>query len=251
MSEPTAPSAPASPPSGADPGAALSSVPNGAAPAAADTLVKPDFLPADYWDEKAGIKTDEFAKHYGEVTANAAKLAERMAAVPAKPDDYKVELALPEGTQLPEGVTFDPAKDPRLPTLLKTAHELGLTNTDVNKLVALDAQFALANHQAEQTRLAEETKKLGDKATDRIAAANNWLKGLTDKGDLTADEAAEVRSIASSAAGVTALEKLMAKANGGIPGHVVTPSNTPSEPKHIADRIWPSGFSPTPQARTG
>lgn len=209
--------------------------------------MKPDFLPAEFWDEKAGIKTDDFAKHYGEVTASAAKLAERAAAVPAKPEDYKPEIQLPADLQLPEGVKFDPAKDPRLPTLLKTAHEIGLTNADVNRLITLDAQFALASHAAEQVRLGEETKKLGDKANDRIAAATNWVNGLAAKGDFTADEAAELRMTATTAAGVTALEKLMAKANGGIPGHVQTPPAAVGE-KTIAERLYPNLPSGLPPA---
>jgi hypothetical protein len=211
-------------------------------------LVKPEFLPADYWDEKAGIKTDEFAKHYGELTAAQQKLAER--APPAKPDDYKIEVKLPDTVKVPEGMTFDPSKDPRLPVLRQVAHELGLTNTEVNRLVALDAELAIQNHTAEQARVAEETKKLGEKATDRIAAVTNWAKALQTKGDLSADEFNEIRMTASTAVGVTALEKLMAKAAGTVPGHVPTPPPK-VEPQNIADRIWPGGFSPTPQARTG
>jgi hypothetical protein len=208
----------------------------GDAPAA---LVKPDFLPADYWDEKAGIKTDEFAKHYGELTVAQQKLAERAAAVPEKPEGYKIEIKLPDDVKVPEGLKFDPSKDPRLPVLLKTAHELGLSNADVNKLVTLDAQFALQNHAAEAARVAEETKKLGEKAADRIAAATNWTKALAEKGDFSADEVGEIRAMASTAAGVTALEKLMAKVNGGIPGHVPTPPTKPTE-QPLTDR-WYGG----------
>lgn len=202
------------------------------------TATRPEWLPENFWDPKANaLNTDEFGKHYVETAANAAKFAERVAAVPKDEAGYKVEIKLPPEVKIPEGVTFDPSKDPRLPTLLKTAREIGLSNDDVNKLVALDAQFAIANHAAEQARIGEETKKLGDKANDRIAAVTNWAKGLKEKGDLTADEFAEIRMTATTAAGVTALEKLMAKASGGIPGHVPN-RDPPPPPQPITDRWY-------------
>jgi hypothetical protein len=226
-------SAPAAPASAAAAPAAAPAA-SAEAPAAA---TRPEFLPEQFWDDKAGaIKTDEFAKHYGEVTANAQKLSERMAAVPPNPEGYKVELKLPEGTKIPEGIKFDPAKDPRTPVLLKVAHELGWTNNDVNRLVTLDAEFALANHAAEQARIGEENKKLGDNANARVAAVTNWVKGLAEKGDLTADELTEIRMTATTAAGVTALEKLMAKATGGIPGHV--PNTDPKPAPTTIEQRW-------------
>jgi hypothetical protein len=197
--------------------------------------------------QTAPPKTDEFAKHYGEVTANAAKYAERLAGIPEKPEAYKVELKFPDDVKLPEGINFDPSKDPRLPVLLKTAHEMGLTNAELNRIVALDAQFALDNHAAETARVAEEHKKLGDNAKARIDAASNWLNGQTGDGKtFTAAEAEEIRFMAGSAAGVTALEKLMAKANGTVPGHVPSGPGKP-EPQSIAKR-WYGGPS-SQQAR--
>jgi hypothetical protein len=245
---PETPSAP-QPPAAVAPDGGQPSSP--AAPPSAGALVRPEFLPEQFWDDKAGIKTDEFGKHYTEVTATAAKAAERAAAVPPNPEGYKVEVKLPEGLKVPEGIKFDPSKDPRTPVLLKAAHELGLTNTDVNALVALDAQFAIENHNAEVARIAEETKKLGDNAKGRIDAATNWLNAQSGDGKrFTAAEAEEVRLMVGSAAGVTALEKLMAIVNGSVPGHVPTPPPKP-EPKTHADRIWPGGFNPTPQAKVG
>jgi hypothetical protein len=246
MSEPTpaTPSAP-QPPAAAAPDGGQPSSPASAPPSAGGdpvALVKPEFLPAQFWDEKAGIKTEDFAKHYGELTVAQQKLAERAAAVPEKPEGYKVELKLPDTVQVPEGVKFDPAKDPRTPQFLQVAHRLGLDNTQVNELVALDAQIEIEKHVAEVARIAEETKKLGEKGKERIDAAKSWLTAQTGEGKtFTAAEADEIRQMVASAAGVTALEKLMAKANGGIPGHV--PSNGPKpEPTTITQR-WYGGNS--------
>lgn len=193
------------------------------------------------------MKADDFGKHYGEIAANAAKYAERAAAVPEKPEGYKVELKLPDDVKLPDGVKLDPAKDPRLPMLLQVAHKRGWSNDDVNELVALDAQLAISAVNAQATRVLAEDKKLGEKAIERRAAVANWLKGQKD---FTADEIGMVNAETLDAAGITLIEKLMAKVNGSIPGHVPTPPPQPA-PKTHADRIWPSGFSSTPQAKVG
>jgi hypothetical protein len=205
-------------------------------PAAAE---RPAYIPEQFWDGDAkAVKADEFGKHYTDLTVSAAKLAERAAAVPAKPEDYKIEVKLPEGVKLPDGVKIDPSKDPRTPEFLKVAHTLGFDNNQVNQLIAFDAQLALAGHNAELARVAEETKKLGEKATDRIAAVTNWTNALKD-GGFSDDERAEIRAIASSAAGVSALEKLMAKASGGIPGHQ-PPRGDPPADIPIEKRFYPN-----------
>ena len=45
-----------------------------------------------------------------------------------------------------------PAKDPRTPALLQVAHSVGMTNDQVNALVALDAQLSLAGIESEKAR---------------------------------------------------------------------------------------------------
>lgn len=258
MTDVPATSSSAPPPGGSADGAnnaapTPSTAPSAAADAAPPAATRPDWLPESYWDPKANaLNTDEFGRHYTETAAKAAKLDERLAAVPEKPDGYKVEVKLPDGVKVPDGVTFDPAKDPRTPQFLQVAHALGLDQKQVNDLIAFDAQLAIAGHTAEQARVAEETKKLGEKASERIAAVTNWAKGLKDKGDLTADEFNEIRMTAATAAGVTALEKLIAKAAGSVPG---TPDHRdpPAQPKTLAERMYPhlpSGLPPASSARS-
>ncbi|MCA1831220.1 MAG: hypothetical protein LC750_00470 [Actinobacteria bacterium] len=232
-------------------GAAAAPPPADAAPPAA---TKPEWLPDNFWDAKAGaLNTDEFGKHYGEISATAKAAAERAGTVPDKPDGYKVELQLPKDVVVPEGVKFDPAKDPRLPAFLKFAHDNKLSNELVNAFVALDAQQALADiksaNEANVARAAEEDKKLGEKAKERRAAAWAWADGLKDKGFSPA-QVNELRLTATSADGVTTIEKLMELLKGSVPGTVDTPAPKPDQKSH-ADRIWPGGFSSTPQARNG
>jgi hypothetical protein len=108
----------------------------------------------------------------------------------------------------------------------------------VNALVALDAQNVIAATNAHATHVLAEDKKLGEKAIERRAAVSNWMKGQKD---FTADELGMVNAETLDAAGITLIEKLMAKANGTMPGHQPSPDPKP-EPKTHADRIWPSGL---------
>lgn len=247
MSDQTpAPAASAAPPSGVDAGGAPSSIASGAPPAAAAAApaARPEWLPEAHWDAKANAINPDFGKHYQDLAGNAAKYAERLAAVPEKPEGYKVELKLPDTVKVPEGMPkLDPSKDPRTPLLQKLAHERGWTNDDVNALVALDAQFEIASYNSEAVRLLAEDKKLGDTATERRVALRNQLDALTAKGDITADERAAVNAEYMNAAGVTVIEKFLQKANGGIPGHV---PNTPSDrqqPRLLKDILYPQKAS--------
>lgn len=205
---------------------------------------RPEWLPEAHWDpEGKSIKLDTFGQHYAEVANFHKTESEKAAALKArKPEDIKFEVKLPDTVKVPDGmkVEIDP-KDPRIPILRQLAVEHGLDQPVVDKLVALDAQMKIEAHGAEVTRVAAEKAKLGEKAADRIAAVTNWAKGLRDKAELTADEFEEIRMTATSAAGVSALEKLIAKSNGSVPG--VTETRTPNPPpKSHADRIWPGGF---------
>lgn len=226
-----------------NPSPAPSPAPN-PAPAPAPAATKPDFLPDTYWDATAGaINTDEFGKHYGEIAGAAQRWTEHEAArsaLPQKPEDYKLDVKLPDTVKVPDGLTLKvDDKDPRVPLLRAVAHQHGLSQDAVNALVALDAQMKIADHTAETARVAEENKKLGDKAPDRIAAVTNWAKGLKDRGEFTAAEYDELRVTASTAAGVTLLEKIMAKAAGAVPGNQ-PPREPAPEPKTWAQRMYPN-----------
>lgn len=204
-------------------------------------------MPEAHWDAKSGAVAETFGQHYQEVAAAAAKLAERQAAIPAKPEDYKVELKFPEGIQVPEGVKFDPAKDPRLPLFTKLAHERGWTNDDVNAVIALDAQLEIAAHNAAAARIVAEDKKLGEKAIERRAAVANWTKALVAKNEITADEAAAINAEHMDATAISLVEKLMAKINGNVPGFVPSEPSRPG-PKSIAERMYPNLPSGLPPA---
>lgn len=208
---------------------------------------RPDQLPETFWDAQSGAVKPEFWQHYAQTAGEAEKIAALKA---RKPEDIKIEVKLPDTVKVPEGVQLKiDEKDPRVPVLRAVAHEFGMPQEAVDKLVSLDAQMKLEAINAETTRLAEEDKKLGANADARKAAVGNWFKGLRDKGDLTAQEHEALVAYATDAAAITALEKIIAKANGSVPSTAGNDRPAQPEPKTAAQRIWGNGFNSTPQAR--
>ena len=225
MSEPTPAPTPA--PSSLTPEPSPAPAPSGDAPPAA---TRPEWLPEAHWDN--GAIKPEFGAHYTEVAAFHKTETEKAAALAArKPEDIKFEIVLPETVKVPDGMSLkiDDA-DPRVPAIREMAIKRGWDQDTVNELVAFDAQQQIAAHAAEQSRIAAEDQKLGANAKDRKAAVGNWLKGMKDRNELSAAEYEAVRVYAVDAAAVTALEKLMAKASGNVPG--TTPGN-PTPPAQV------------------
>jgi hypothetical protein len=148
-----------------------------------------------FWDATTNSVKPEFWNHYSEMV-NAH--AQRTALTTRNPDDIKFEVKLPETVKVPEGfqVKIDD-KDPRVPVIRQLAVKHGLSQDAVNELVALDAQQRIEAHTAEMARIATEDAK--------------------DSNVLTSDEYEAVRIYADDAASVTALEKIIAKANGSVP----------------------------------
>lgn len=162
---------------------------------------------------------------------------QRPASSPETTEDYKLDIGkLPADVKLPDGMQLKiDDKDPRLPLARAFAREAGLDQNQFSRLLQLDALAKINAYHAETARLGEEMKKLGDKGQERLAAADRWLKtlGLSDK------EYAEMSMTATTAAGVTAIEKLMAKAAGSVPAN--TGEQPPPKPTgRIEDRLYPN-----------
>lgn len=206
------------------------------------TATRPEWLPESHWDGAANsIKLDDFGKHYAEISTAHKTYTEQQAALAArKPEDIKIEVKLPETVKVPEGLQIKiDEKDPRVAFVRGFALENGLSQEAVNKLVALDAQMQIEHHAAEIARVTAEDAKLGANAAQRKQAVGNWLKGLKDSSVFSADEYEAVRVYANDAASVSALEKIIAKANGSVPAH--TPATPPSpQPKSLAERMYPN-----------
>jgi hypothetical protein len=179
MSEPSAPPTPTPPAAGSPPPAAGGSAPPAATPPAGappPAPSRPEWLPEAHWDPQGNaIKLDDFGKHYTELSTSARQLTEQAAALAArKPEDIKFEVKLPETVKVPEGFQLKINEDdPRIPPLRAAAIKHGWSQDTIDALVAMDAELKIAEHTAEQARLAEEDRKLGGNATDRKTAIVN------------------------------------------------------------------------------
>ena len=226
----------ATPPSSQTPPASPPAAPSGSAPPPA--VSRPEWLPEAHWDPAANSIKPDFGTHYAEVSAFHKAQTEAQAALAArKPEDIKIEVKLPDTIKVPDGLQVQiNEKDPRVPVLRELALKNNLSQDVINSLVALDAQQQIAAHTAEQTRIAAEYAKLGANAKDRKTAVDNWLKGMKDRSEITADEYEAVKVYAIDAAAVTALEKIITKATGNVPGH--TPGNPPKPADAPMESRW-------------
>lgn len=201
---------------------------------------RPQWLPENHWDAEKGAIKDDFGAHYTEISTAQRTEAERKAALAArKAEDIKFEVKLPPEVKVPDGmkITID-EKDPRIPYVRDLALKNGWDQETVNALVAVDAQVKIQQHGEEVTRIAAEDAKLGANGKDRKAAVATWADGLKTKGDISADEYEEIRFVGATAAGVTLLEKLIAKINGSVPGQGGNPPQTQPVPATVEERWY-------------
>lgn len=185
-------------------------------PAAPPSATRPDWLPGDLWDDAAGKPKVDL----GDLAALKAQQAERAAQIPADPAGYKADL--------PEGVGFKvDANDPLLGEARAWAHKEGLTQAQFSGILTLRAKMAQAEAAAGQAAIQAEIGKLGDKAAARIDTVTGFLKGRLPAGQFDA-----IRAATTTAAGVEALESLMALVSGPkLPGSLggAPPSDAVSE----------------------
>ena len=79
-------------------------------------------------------------------------------------------------------------------------------------------QAAIALRERSAAGCGDETTEGREQHRARTDAVDAWAKGLVGKNEITAEEYQEIRVIGSTAAGVSVLEKIIAKVNGAVPG---------------------------------
>lgn len=177
------------------------------------SATKPDGLPDDLWDaEKAAPRVDALVPKFLELSKFQTETAERLSKRPEAADKY--EAKLPKDFELPAGVEFAFDADSEL---LKTAREFAFASgMDQAGFEGLVGQYVdeMLGRSASQVQKAEEATraemaKLGANAQPRIDAVNAWIDA-----NFAGDEAAALKGGATSAAAVTAIEKLIEKAGG-------------------------------------
>lgn len=208
----------------------------GTPPPSGDAPKIPDGLPPQFWDSHGGkVNTPELIKAYGEASAFKTQHDDRIKALPQRPEDYKLEIKLPDTVKLPEGMTPEiNNKDPRIPALREFAVKHQISQDAVTALIALEAQSQIAEHNAAELELQAEMKKLGDNGPARISAIESFLKASVDK-----DEYQAMRPVVANALAVRAMEKLIAKAGvQQVPSHQPSGQQQPSRADLPIEQRW-------------
>jgi hypothetical protein len=172
----------------------------GNAAAVADAIERPEHVPEKFWDnETKSVKNDDVLKSYNELSG-------KFGAFTGAPEAY--EFALSE--QLTEkGINLD-GDNPLVAQFTEMAKEANMSQDMANQLVNMfvENQYAesLGFEEAENTRIAEQMKELGDNAEQRINNIKQWATA-----NLNEAERDGLMDATLSAAGVRAVEALIAK----------------------------------------
>lgn len=190
---------------------------NGDGNGAGDKLVRPDYIPENWWDVDKGFKADDL----NALTAFKAEHDANMAQVPEKADGYKVELPaefkLPDGFKLDDGQSvadlIDPA-DERIVAARDFAHANNMSQSQFSELIAFGVQMDIAEQTRMNEAVSKQIEKLGPKAQERVGAVKTWIGAK-----LPAAQAESLASMMFTATQIEAFETLMRLNRGAVPGN--------------------------------
>jgi hypothetical protein len=176
---------------------------------------KPEGLD-DYWDDKAGLKVDALKADLTtlkELKTFKAEQDIRLQGVPAKPEEYKIDLS---GIEVPEGMNLQPLTDddPFVGEIRGILHEAKVPVEHWNKLTKAYTENQIRAAKQWNDDMAAARTKLGDNADARISAVETALIGrLGDKGK-------SLIGTMVSAEAVEAFEALLRTTSASGPGAV-------------------------------
>jgi hypothetical protein len=236
----------ASPPLSAAPAA-----PSGESSHETRAAVRPEGLPEQFWDEKAGFKQKEFIEDYNNLAKFKTDQDKVLGDIPKEAAGYALgENLVSEDLlkQLPQGaeITLDEAS-PLLTGAREVMHKHQASPAlfqDLGKLLISEQLKAhIASEKAHADFVAAEDAKLGGNAVARKTAVSDFLKGHLGE-DVAKAFAFDGPNRNATTAQIEALEKLVQKFS--TQGNVVplqqkrddTPP--PPAPKPLAERMWPN-----------
>lgn len=189
--------------------------------AVADAIVRPENVPEKFWN------TDTKTVNNDAVLESYNQLSTKFGAFTGAPEAY--EFALSE--QLTEkGIELD-SESPLIANFTELAKEANMSSEMANKLVNMfvESQHAdgLAGDSAEEARITEQMALLGDNATQRVNNINNWAQA-----NLTPEQVEGLADATTTAAGVQAVEALIAKSRNAP---MQTDDITPASPVDMAE----------------
>lgn len=165
----------------------------------ADSIGRPENVPEKFWNEDdKSVRHDDVLKSYNE-------LSSKFGGFTGAPDSYEFAVS----DQLKEaGVELD-MESPMLTSFMEMAKEGNMSQDMAGKMINmfLEDQHAsgIAGEEGETARQAEEMGKLGDNALTRVNNVDAWTKANLP------DHADGILEATQSAAGVMAIEALIAK----------------------------------------
>lgn len=169
---------------------------------------RPDFIPEKFWDAEAGApNVENLAKSYAELERRGNSVSDEKVAELRSQFEQDRLANRPEtsdGYTLPQDERFDGdalSASPVVSLWRKAAHEAGL---DDKQFQGVLSQYADAEIARIDAAARAEMEKLGDTAQDRVDAVSKFAQASFPE-----EEFAAVAQVASTAAGVAALERIM------------------------------------------
>lgn len=195
-------------------------------------------MPEQFWDDKGGgLKQQEFGSHYAELSGFHKDHTARLAEIPAKAEDYPLDL--PADFKRPEG--FDYALDPKDPMVAAArdwALENKLTKPAFQSLVALKAKIDAAEVENFNAAVARQKKELGPDHAARVQALGRQLSAAIGDDGLTQ----AIMGTLFTAKQVLAFERLMQNVNhqGVVPinGSIHAPQVQPTPAQMPIEQRW-------------
>lgn len=199
---------------------------------AGEDVLRPEKLPETLWDATAKApKWDDVATRLARADELEAAETARKEGVPAKPEDYKLDVSGDPILGLDgQPAAIDPA-NPLATGVLAVAHKHGLPQAVISDLARTFVETEVKAEKGVKEALDAEVAKLGEKARDRVTAVQGFIKQHCGS---NADAA--IAGLGSAGA-VQAWEAVMSKITGAtvtaIPGQ-------DAKPKGLTETWFPS-----------
>ena len=177
-------------------------------------LQRPDYLPEELWDEKAGFKADA----YNDLVAFKASREAELAQVPDSADKYEIRLPatfkLPQDVKVPEGEMVLNADDPRIQLLREVAHSQNWSQAQFEDVLAMGVNMDIGENKRLQEAASAEREKLGSRGAERVNAVTTFLDAKLGK-----EHGAALRGMMFTAKQVEAFEALQRLVRGDVRGN--------------------------------
>lgn len=189
--------------------------------AVADSIPRPENCPEKFWNaETKSINNDQVLESYNQ-------LSTKFGAFTGAPESYDFKLS---EDLTANGVELD-LENPIIGKFTEMAKEANMSPEMANNLVNMfvEGQYAdqLGANEAEDARFDEQMGILGDNAQQRVNNISNWAQA-----NLTPEQIEGLEDATTTAAGVQAIEALIAKSRNA-------PMNTgdlnPASPVDMAE----------------